>query len=104
MFKCMRELGKLQTEAQYRNEIHQLTQEELEDPTLFDGTPQSLSAVCDFKKLQTACSKGTRERSLQNRANSDRDALELLELITAPPPLRSRTAVKMSTEENFKAA
>jgi hypothetical protein len=87
MYKAMRELGKLQTEAQTRDEIHPLTQEEIEDPALFSQTPQSLSALCGFQQAVTAAtaSRAPREKNFQNRADSERAAFAFLDQLTAPP-------------------
>jgi hypothetical protein len=51
--KALRELGRIQTEIQYRHEAFPLTQKQAEDPEQFERTPHSLSAVCDFKKVMT---------------------------------------------------
>ena len=81
MFKAMRELSKIQTEAQYRNEIHPLAQEELDDPDLFERTPQSLSAVCNFTKIMAAAQRSPKRSKFQNKAN----ALALLQQLADPP-------------------
>ena len=91
MFKAMRELGKIQTESQLRHEIHPLTQEEIDDPALFNQTPHGLSAICDFQQATAAPSAGRtpKKKSSQNKANSERAALAFLEQLTAPPPERN---------------
>ena len=81
MYKAMRELSKLQTEAQYRHEIHPLTQEEMDDPDSFDQTPQSLSAICNF---QQAVNNADRHKR-QNRPNARRAAMNAIEQFVAPP-------------------
>ena len=77
MLKAMRELRTLQTEAQFRDQIHPLGQEEIDDPELFNKTPQSLSSLCDFQRVLSSTS-----RSSQNKA----DMFNLLAQLTAPPP------------------
>src|SRR5882724_5799554 len=73
MFKAMRELSKLQTEAQFRHQIPPLSQEEVSDPELFNQTPQSLSAVCDVQQASTAAAPAAirppKLKSFQNRAD-----------------------------------
>jgi len=104
MFKAMRELGKLQTEAQLRNEIHPLTQEEIDDPELFDQTPQSLSAVCDFRQVNAAARRTPREKTFQNKADSERAAMAFLEQLTAPPRLSDERLSQMVAKVPSKAA
>ena len=87
MFKAMRELSKIQTEAQCGNEIHPLTKKELDTPELFEQTPQSLSAICDFQKV-LAASRLDKKTQFQIKAESDRAGLAFLERITAPPTRR----------------
>ena len=90
MYKGMRELGKLQTEVQYRNAVNPLTDEELDDPELFSQTPQSRSAVCDFKEVNAAARRSTKKtQPFQNKADSNRAAIAFLEMFTAPPVLNS---------------
>ena len=48
MFRAMRELGRIQTEMQFRNKVHPLTSAEASDPALFAQTPHAMSAVCDL--------------------------------------------------------
>jgi len=107
MFKAMRELSKIQTEAQFRNEIHPLNQEEIDNPELFDRTPQSLSAICDFQQVMaaaSACRTPKDKPNFQNKADSERAALAFLEQITAPPPQRSEDFSKMIAKLRTEAA
>ena len=53
LYKAMRELARLQTEDQYRHESFPLTEQQKEDPYLFEQTPHSLSPVCQFEKVMT---------------------------------------------------
>ena len=85
--QSMRELRTLQTEAQYRHEIHPLVQEELDDPELFDRTPHSLSSVCDFQRITAAIRRKRPTASFQNRADSERAAFAFLDRVTAPPTI-----------------
>src|SRR6202011_5270322 len=50
LYKAMRELRTLQTESQFRYEIHPLSQEERDDSELFKQTPHALSVLCDFQR------------------------------------------------------
>ena len=85
MYKGMRELGKLQTEQQYRHKVNPLSDEELDDPELFNDTPQSRSSVCDFKQVNAAARRTAPKRRFQNKAEAGRAGMAFLEMITAPP-------------------
>ena len=88
MYKGMRELGKLQTEAQYRAAVCPLSDEEIDDADLFSQSPQSRSSVCDFKQVNAAARRSTKKtRPFQNKADSNRAAMAFLEMVTAPPVL-----------------
>ena len=87
MFKAMRELGKLQTEAQYRLEIRPLTQEEIDDPDRCDRAPQILSAVCNYQKAMAAAGSSAKTGRALNKAESTRAAMELLDQLTTPSPM-----------------
>ena len=106
MFKAMRELGKIQTETQFRNEIHPLSQEEKDDAELFDQTPQSHSVVCDFQQMTASfsASRPTKKKILQNKAESERAAMAFLEQLTAPPPERNPAFSQMLAHIYNKAA
>ena len=104
MFKAMRQLGKLQTEAQFRHEIHPLAQEEIDDPELFNQTPQSLSAICDMQQVTAAAAacRTPKKKTFQNKADSERAGVEFLEQLIAPPSQRnvefSQMVAKLRTE------
>ena len=51
MYKAMRELSKLQTEAQFRREICPLTEVQLVDPAQVAGTVHSLSQGCFLSQI-----------------------------------------------------
>ena len=85
MLKAMRELRTLQTETQFRDEIHPLAQEEIDDPKLFSQTPQSLSSLCDFQKVMSAARRASQSNAIQNKAEADRATFALLARLTAPP-------------------
>ena len=51
MFKSMRELGKLQTEQQFRDEAFQLTQEQADNPAFMAQSPHSISSVCSLAQV-----------------------------------------------------
>ena len=105
MFKAMRELGKIQTEAQYRHEIHPLEQEEVDDPALFDQTPHSLSSLCDFQKVMAAARRvAPKKKRFQNKAEANRAAMAFLEQITAPPPMRGDLFQNMAANPQSAAA
>ena len=88
MLKMMRELGRLQTEFQFRDEIHELTGEERNDPEKFEATPQARSVVCSTQKVVAAWQQ-TELRKFQIGANRDRASLQMLEQLTAPPLRRA---------------
>ena len=48
LYKAMRELGKLQSEAQFRHESFPLTKAQSENEGDFAQSPHALSEVCDF--------------------------------------------------------
>ena len=101
----MRELGKLQTEAQYRAAICPMSDEEFDDPDLFNQSPQSRSDVCDFKQVNAAARRSTKKsRPFQNKANSERAALELLERITAPPVMHDEMFAPLADEDDLADA
>ena len=54
MLKMMHELGRLQTEFQYRHEIHELTPKERADPAKYELAPQSRSDVCSIRQSMAA--------------------------------------------------
>ena len=94
MYKGMRELGKLQTEAQYRAAVCPLSDEEIDDPDLFSQSPQSRSALCDFKQVHAAARRSSQKtKPFQNKADSTRAAMAFLEMITAPPVLNNNITV-----------
>ena len=51
MYKAMRELGKLQSEQQYRHEAFPLTQEQVDEPEAFAQSPHSISSVCSLTQV-----------------------------------------------------
>ena len=88
MYKGMRELGKLQTEAQYRAAVCPLSDEEIDDADLFSQSPQSRSALCDFKQVHAAARRSSKKtKPFQNKADSTRAAMAFLEMVTSPPVL-----------------
>ena len=67
--KCLRELGKLQSEIQYRHEAHPLTDEELDDISEFNKTPHSLSDACNFQKVMDSYFHQEKVKANINRQN-----------------------------------
>ena len=100
MYKGMRELGKLQTEAQYRAAVCPLSDEEIDDPELFSQSPQSRSSVCDFQQVNAAARRSTKKITpFQNQAASDRAGMAFLEMITAPPVLNNKMMANLPAED-----
>ena len=99
----MRELGRLQTEFQFRDEISELTDEERTDPAKFDLTPQGCSVVCSVKTV-LAASQQYEKRKFQIGANQDRNAMRMLERITAPPPIDRERVDQMCAKFASQAA
>lgn len=92
MFKALRELGRLQTEMMFRQKMHPLTVDELNDPQKFAQTPQAISAVVSLQSIGSS-SKRPQQVIVQNRANEARQQfMTMLEHISAPPPLRASKA------------
>ena len=90
MFKAMRELGRIQTEMQFRHQIHPLTAADVSDPDRFSRTPHAASAVCSLQQaLQAAKSSRRPDKPIvQNRAKqSEEDFMAMLDRLTAPPSL-----------------
>jgi hypothetical protein len=87
--KNLRELGRIQTEAQYRHEAYPLTEDDK-----FEDTCHSLSEVCEFQKVMAAFSRQrlTESRVRHNEANSDeQEAFAALDRLTAPPEPRVKS-------------
>ena len=82
MYKGMRELGKLQTETEYRHTVNPLTEEQLENQEIFEQTPQGRSVLCDFQQVHAVTRRAPK---LQNKADSNRAAMAFLDMVTAPP-------------------
>jgi hypothetical protein len=82
LYKAMRELGKLQSEIQFRHEVHNLTEAEVSDPELYETTPQSLSEVCNFAEVVKAYQAGNRNEA---KARSTNLKTELEALTNLPP-------------------
>ena len=76
MYKAMRELGKLQSETQFRSEICPLTTAQAADPEFVAKTPHALSQVCFmtqiYKHVLSVRKHTPRPDSLESR-----DALEV---------------------------
>ena len=51
LYKALRELGKLQSEKQYRREAFPLTQAQAEDPAEYAQTPHAISPVCSLGQV-----------------------------------------------------
>lgn len=51
MYKAMRELGRLQSESQFRHESFPLTQAQAENDEDFAQSPHALSEVCNFTQV-----------------------------------------------------
>jgi len=67
--KCLRELGKLQSEIQYRHEAYPLTEEQLDNPEEFEQTPHALSDACNFSKVMDSYYHQQGAQSQINRKN-----------------------------------
>jgi hypothetical protein len=65
--KALRQLGKLQTEVQYRHEAYPLSQEQIDDTEKFEATPHSLSAVCDFNQVMASVTHQQKTESNNSR-------------------------------------
>ena len=85
MLKAVRELGKLQTERQFRIEAFPITEEQADDPGQFDRTVQALPELCDVEKVTADL---VRLPNLRNGANSaGASFIAMLEKFSAPPPI-----------------
>ena len=51
MYKAMRELGKIQSETQFRHEICIITMEQAADPEFIAQTPHAMSQVCFLTQI-----------------------------------------------------
>ena len=86
MLRTVRELGKLQTEMQYRREGFPLTQEQKDDPEQFNRSVQALPELCQVDKVT---SNLVRLPNRRNEANSfDATFIAMLDKFSAPPPIR----------------
>ena len=103
LYKAMRELGKLQTEAQYRQEICPLTVDQLADPAQVAQTVHSLSQTCMLNQImkhvlafhQAAIKNGAAAANRQFEAIGTLHPLEYQARVesaaaSAPPPSSSQ--------------
>jgi len=67
--KCLRELGKLQSEIQYRHEVYPITQEQIDDPEEYDKSPHALSDACNYRKVMDSFLRQHAAKSAVNRQN-----------------------------------
>jgi hypothetical protein len=99
--KNLRELGRIQTECQYRHEAYPLTPEQK-----FEDTPHSLSEVCEFQKVMAAVSRQRKTESgtSQNEAKAiEQEALALLERFTTPPSRTPQALIPASPTKSEAA-
>ena len=84
MHKALRELGRLQTEDQYRHEAFPLTEEQRNDEEAFAGTVHALSDVCSIEKITTTLAK-TGRLDRKSEPSSAKDAMAMLKAFCRPP-------------------
>ena len=78
MYKAMRELGKLQTEQQFRDEAFQLTQEQADDPEFMAKSPHAIGATCSLAQVLKNLSAYRKSTPRQHpRFSPDHDRLDL---------------------------
>ena len=86
MLKWMRELSRIQTEFQFRQEVNPLTAEQINTPEIWAQAPQSLSAICNYQKVLEA-TQHSAKRDFQNGANRARATLDSLKNMVMPTPV-----------------
>ena len=88
--KSLQDLGRIQTELQYRHEAYPLNEEQRNDDELFNQTPHALSSACQFADLMetvTRQQKRTNPSGAERRNAAEAQLKQVFDSILAPPPL-----------------
>jgi hypothetical protein len=87
MYRAMRELGNLQTEAQYRREVQPPTEDAGNAEEKFEQPPPNISVVCSVQKIMASVGR------IAKQSASTRDFMTMLEQFTAPTAAANVTSI-----------